>query len=136
MESGTVVEDKLSLENEAYRSFGAPPSADDRCHRGLGFGRGRRVRALLRLSDHEPARKIGFPEIRLGTVPGSGGLRRLAQLINPSIALALFLDGTPISADRAVTIGLVNDVAKPGRLHRIGRSQGARMGGTIGCGRA
>ena len=56
--------------------------------------------------------RIGFPEIHLGTVPGSGGLSRLPRLINSSRALALLLDGRPIEAEDALRIGLVNEITE------------------------
>jgi enoyl-CoA hydratase/carnithine racemase len=55
---------------------------------------------------------IGFPEIHLGAVPGSGGLSRLPRLIGVSRAMGLLLDGNPIGASRAFEIGLVNEVVQ------------------------
>ena len=115
MERGTVVEDKLSFENAVFDRLAQLPQPTIAAIEGLALGGGAEFALCCDYRIMSQSGKIGFPEIHLGTVPGSGGLRRLAQLINPSIALALFLDGTPISAERAVTIGLVNDVAKPGR---------------------
>ena len=56
--------------------------------------------------------RIGFPEIHLGAVPGSGGLSRLPRLIGVSRAMGLLLDGSPIAASRALEIGLVNEVVQ------------------------
>ena len=66
--------------------------------------------------------RIGFPEILLGTVPGSGGLSRLPRLVNPSRAIGLFLDGHPISAEHALEIGLANEVTMSRGLASSGRS--------------
>ena len=56
--------------------------------------------------------RIGFPEIHLGAVPGSGGLSRLPRLIGASRAMGLLLDGNPIEARQALEIGLVNEVVQ------------------------
>jgi 3-hydroxyacyl-CoA dehydrogenase len=53
---------------------------------------------------------LGFPEIRLGLMPGSGGTQRLPRLVGERAALAMMLDGEPVEAARAIEIGLVDRV--------------------------
>jgi enoyl-CoA hydratase/carnithine racemase len=54
---------------------------------------------------------IGQPEIKLGIIPGYGGLQRLPRLIGPRYALAMSVNGEPIGAREALRIGLVDEVA-------------------------
>lgn len=54
---------------------------------------------------------IGFPEIKLGLLPGSGGTVRLPRLIGARAALDLMLSGEPISCDHALAAGLVDSEA-------------------------
>lgn len=54
--------------------------------------------------------KLGFPEISLGLVPGAGGTQRLPRLIGAEPALRLFIDGAPVDAEQARTLGLVDEV--------------------------
>lgn len=54
--------------------------------------------------------KIGLPELLVGTVPGSGGLTRLPRAVGVLRARELVLLGRPISAQRALEIGLVSEV--------------------------
>ena len=55
-----------------------------------------------------PDTSLGFPEIRLGLLPGSGGTQRLPRLIGAREALKLMLSGDPIPVARAVELGIVD----------------------------
>jgi len=54
--------------------------------------------------------RLGLPETRLGLCPGLGGTVRLPRLIGLTAALDLILSGRPISAARALRLGLVDAV--------------------------
>jgi 3-hydroxyacyl-CoA dehydrogenase len=59
-----------------------------------------------------PAARLGFPEIRRGLVPGSGGTQRAPRLMGQGPALALILSGEPISGTAACAMGLVDRLAE------------------------
>jgi enoyl-CoA hydratase len=59
--------------------------------------------------------RIGFPEVKLGVFPGSGGVFRLPRLIGPSRAYELLYSGELIDAQEAWRIGLVNRLAPAGQ---------------------
>jgi enoyl-CoA hydratase len=54
--------------------------------------------------------RLGLPEIRLGILPGGGGIARLNRLAGPTAARHLCLTGAIIDARRALEIGLVSEV--------------------------
>jgi 3-hydroxyacyl-CoA dehydrogenase len=56
--------------------------------------------------------KLGFPEVTLGIVPGAVGTQRLPRLIGAANALRMFLDGKPVGAEEARTLGLVDEVVE------------------------
>jgi 3-hydroxyacyl-CoA dehydrogenase len=56
--------------------------------------------------------KLGLPEIKLGLIPGAGGTQRLPGLIAPQEALAMMLKGEIFTADRALELGLIDDVVE------------------------
>lgn len=55
---------------------------------------------------------LGFPEVRLGLLPGFGGTQRLRELIGPSRALRMILTAEAVSAREAERLGLVDLVAE------------------------
>lgn len=54
---------------------------------------------------------FGLPEVRLGTLPGSGGIVRLPRLVGIDQALAMIAEGRRISAQEALSAGLIDRVA-------------------------
>jgi 3-hydroxyacyl-CoA dehydrogenase len=58
-----------------------------------------------------PGAKLGLPEIRLGLLPGAGGTQRLPRLIGARAALELMLKGSSVSAERAVELGILDEIA-------------------------
>jgi enoyl-CoA hydratase/carnithine racemase len=52
--------------------------------------------------------QLGLTEARIGAIPGAGGTQRLPRLIGISRALDMMYTGDPISAKKALDIGLVN----------------------------
>lgn len=57
---------------------------------------------------------LGFPEIRLGIMPGSGGTQRLTRAVGKARALRLLLTGETITGATAAEWGLVSDVVVEG----------------------
>lgn len=61
--------------------------------------------------------KIGQPEILLGIIPGAGGTQRLPRLVGPARAKDLIFSGRFISAEEALSIGLVDAVHAPDKVY-------------------
>ena len=51
---------------------------------------------------------LGFPEIKLALMPGSGGTQRLPRLVGAPVSLEMMLGGEPIDATRAMTLGILD----------------------------
>jgi enoyl-CoA hydratase len=71
--------------------------------------------------------RFGFPEARVGSMPGAGGTQRLARLVGPSRAKELMFTGEHIDAAEAYRIGLVNRVVPAAQLHDAARALAATM---------
>ena len=76
----------------------------------LGGGLELALACDYRLATNDPTTKIGFPEVKLGLIPGFGGSVRLPRLIGFSKALNLIVQGHSVSASRAHKIGMVNQI--------------------------
>ncbi|NUT74883.1 3-hydroxyacyl-CoA dehydrogenase [Pseudomonas sp. C1C7] len=59
----------------------------------------------------EPQTRVGLPEINLGLLPGAGGTQRLPRLIGAQAALDMMMSGAPVSAGRALELGIVDRLA-------------------------
>jgi enoyl-CoA hydratase len=60
--------------------------------------------------------KLGLPEVRLGILPGTGGLTRLPRMLAPGTAARLLLTGRLIDGDEAASIGLVDAAVEADRV--------------------
>src|SRR5882672_404004 len=74
----------------------------------LGGGCELAMACTLRLA--ADSARLGQPEIALGLLPGYAGTQRLPRLVGKGKAMEMLLTGTPITADEAQRIGLVNRV--------------------------
>jgi len=54
--------------------------------------------------------KLGLPEVTLGVIPGYGGTQRLAQLVGKGRAMEMIMTAQMISAEEALSYGLINHV--------------------------
>jgi 2-oxoglutaroyl-CoA hydrolase len=60
--------------------------------------------------------QLGFPEVRIGMIPGSGGTQRLARLIGLGRAKDVVMRGRRVSAEEALSLGLATEVVAAGEL--------------------
>ncbi len=65
---------------------------------------------------------VGQPESRLGLIPGAGATQRLPRLAGAVVALDLIASGRHVSADEAMTLGLVDEIATDPRAAAIARA--------------
>ena len=60
--------------------------------------------------------RFGLPEVKIGSVPGSGGTQRLAGAVGRSFAAQMLFTGEMITAEQALASGLVSEVLAPEAL--------------------
>lgn len=78
---------------------------------GVALGGGMELALACHLRLVAPNARLGQPEINLGLVPAWGGTQRLPRLVGSTVALHMILTGDPITAERALALGLVNGLA-------------------------
>ena len=57
-----------------------------------------------------------FPELRLGLIPGYGGIPRLKRDMGNAVTRDLLLTGRIFGAEEALKLGLVNEIIAPEKL--------------------
>lgn len=60
--------------------------------------------------------QLGFPEVTIGMIPGSGGTQRLARLVGLGRAKDIVMRGRRVGAEEALALGLVTEVVPPDEL--------------------
>lgn len=81
---------------------------------GVVFGGGFELLLLADVVVADKSARFGFPELRLGLVPGFGGLPRLSRDVGNGIVRDLLFTGRTINATKAQEIGLVSQVVPRG----------------------
>jgi 3-hydroxyacyl-CoA dehydrogenase/enoyl-CoA hydratase/3-hydroxybutyryl-CoA epimerase len=66
--------------------------------------------------------RVGLPEIKVGLFPGAGGTQRVARILPPADALQFLLKGDQISANRAKTMKLIDEVVPTGDLIKTAKA--------------
>jgi E-phenylitaconyl-CoA hydratase len=65
--------------------------------------------------------QFGFPEVKLGLIPGWGGTQRIIRQLTHPQAAALLFTGQSIDAKEALRIGLINQIVIPDLLMSTAR---------------
>ena len=76
-----------------------------------------------RIATDDPATRIGLPETTLGLIPAWGGCTRLPRLIGPERAAEVILKGKLYSAQDALKLGLLDEIARPDQLLQASRKK-------------
>lgn len=71
--------------------------------------------------------RFAFPELRLGFIPGFGGIPRLQRDLGNAFVRDLLFTGRTVNATRAHAVGLVGQLAGEGEALRIARSTAAQI---------
>ncbi len=81
---------------------------------GFAMGGGLEVAMACDIRIAESQAKLALPEATVGLLPCAGGTQRLTQLVGEGWAKRMILCGERIGADKALEIGLVEEVVPTG----------------------
>ncbi len=76
-----------------------------------------------RIATSARATKIGLPEVMLGIIPAWGGCTRLPRLVGIPKALDVILAGKTVAAERALKMGMIDEVVQQEQLMTIARER-------------
>src|SRR5208282_781338 len=82
---------------------------------GTALGGGFEMSLMCHYRVAAPSAKFGFPEIKLGLIPGAGGTQRLPRLSGVEAALEAILSGAPFGAKQALEWSVVDTLAEEGK---------------------
>jgi len=109
----------------ANRFDGLPCATIGAVH-GTCFGGGFELALTLDVVVAETTARFCFPELRLGLVPGFGGIPRLAREVPNAVIRDLLLTGRSLGARRAYELGLVSQVVQRGEGLNVARDVAAQ----------
>jgi 3-hydroxyacyl-CoA dehydrogenase len=75
---------------------------------GTAFGGGLELAMAGHYRVAVPSAQVGQPEVKLGIIPGAAGTQRLPRLAGVAAAVEMCIDGKPVSADKALALGIVD----------------------------
>jgi len=81
---------------------------------GYAYGGGCEISLCCDLRIASETASIALPEIKVGTIPSAGSAFRLPRVIGIGRALEMHYMGEPVSAQEALSMGLVNRVVPAG----------------------
>lgn len=94
---------------------------------GVCFGGGFELALTCDLIIADKMARFCFPELRLGLIPGFGGIPRLNRDIGNAVVRDLLLTGRSINATKALAVGLASQVAAEGEALRVARATAAQV---------
>jgi enoyl-CoA hydratase len=94
---------------------------------GVTFGGGFELALACDLIIADKMARFCFPELRLGLIPGFGGIPRLRRDVGNAIVRDLLFTGRSINATKAMSVGLVSQVAAEGEVLRVARATAAQI---------
>jgi enoyl-CoA hydratase/carnithine racemase len=95
---------------------------------GVTFGGGFELALTCDLIVADKTARFCFPELRLGLIPGFGGIPRLKRDLGNGIVRDLLLTGRSFNAGKAQQIGLVSQLVAEGEALRVARATAAQAG--------
>jgi enoyl-CoA hydratase/carnithine racemase len=94
---------------------------------GVCFGGGFELALVCDLIVADKMARFCFPELRLGLIPGFGGIPRLKRDLGNAVVRDLLLTGRSINAQKAGAVGLVSQIAGEGESLRVARATAAQI---------
>jgi enoyl-CoA hydratase/carnithine racemase len=94
---------------------------------GVCFGGGFELALACDIIVADKMARFAFPELRLGLIPGFGGIPRLKRDLGNAFVRDLLLTGRSVNAARAQAVGLVAQLAGEGEAQKVARSTAAQI---------
>lgn len=86
------------------------------CINGAAVGGGLELALAADMRIASRGARMGLAEVRVGSIPGGGGVQRLSRAVPEAVANRMLFSGDLIDADEAFRVGLVSDLYDDGEF--------------------
>ena len=121
------VRDFLERIHRVLNLIDAAPLTTIAAVHGVTFGGGFELALACDLIIADKMARFCFPELRLGLIPGFGGIPRLKRDLGNAVVRDLLLTGRSFNATKAQQIGLVSQVVGEGEALRAARAMATQL---------
>lgn len=94
---------------------------------GVCFGGGLELALTCDMIVADKMARFAFPELRLGLIPGFGGIPRLKRDLGNAFVRDLLFTGRSVNATRAQAVGLVSQLAAEGEAPKLARATASQI---------
>jgi enoyl-CoA hydratase len=116
------VRDFLERIHTVLNAIDAAPFVTIAAVHGICFGGGLELALVCDLIIADKMARFAFPELRLGLIPGFGGIPRLNRDLGNALVRDLLFTGRSVNATRAQAVGLVSQLSAEGQALNVARS--------------
>jgi len=116
------IRDYLERIHRVMNAIDASPLTTIAAVHGVTFGGGFELALVCDLIIADKMARFCFPELRLGLIPGFGGIPRLKRDLGNAIVRDLLLTGRSFNATKAQQVGLVCQMVAEGESLRVARA--------------
>ena len=117
----------LNRVHGAFNAIDAAPFVTLAAVHGVCFGGGFELALACDLIIADKMARFAFPELRLGLIPGFGGIPRLKRDVGNALVRDILLTGRSVNAARAQAVGLVAQLAAEGEALKVARATAAQI---------
>ena len=122
------VRDFLERIHAVLNTIDAAPITTIAAVHGVTFGGGFELALVCDMIIADRMARFCFPELRLGLIPGFGGIPRLKRDLGNAVVRDLLLTGRSFNVMKAQQIGLVSQIAAEGEALRVARATASQVG--------
>ena len=126
-ERNAGVRDFVERSHSVANAIDAAPFVTIAAVHGVCFGGGLELALACDIIIADKMARFAFPELRLGLIPGFGGIPRLKRDLGNGFVRDLLLTGRSVNATRAQAVGLVAQLAGEGEALKVARATAAQI---------
>ncbi|MGH9767763.1 MAG: enoyl-CoA hydratase/isomerase family protein [Blastocatellia bacterium] len=122
-----LARDFLNRIHRVMNTLDASPLTTIAAVHGVTFGGGFELALVCDLIIADKMARFCFPELRLGLIPGFGGIPRLKRDLGNAVVRDMLLTGRSINAAKAQNAGLISQLVAEGDALKVARYTAAQV---------